>query len=81
MLRDVIARETPALVRPDSELYAVPAVVGAAVIALAWELDAYSPVLAAVIAAGSFGTRLLALRRRARSGGRSRPTRASGRRA
>jgi uncharacterized membrane protein YeiH len=26
VLRDVIARETPALVRPDSELYAVPAV-------------------------------------------------------
>jgi len=50
-------------VRPDSELYAVPAVVGAAVIALAWELDAYSPVLAAVVAAGIFGTRLLALRR------------------
>lgn len=32
-------------------------------IALAWELDAYSPVLAAVIAAGMFGRRLLALRR------------------
>ena len=30
VLRDVIARETPTLVRPDSELYAVPAVAGAA---------------------------------------------------
>ena len=29
VLRDVIARETPALVRPDSELYAVPALAGA----------------------------------------------------
>lgn len=27
VLRDVIALDTPALVRPDSELYAVPAVV------------------------------------------------------
>ena len=37
LLRDVIARETPTLVRPDSERYAVPAVAGALAVALAWE--------------------------------------------
>jgi len=63
LLRDVIARETPALVRPDSELYAVPAIGGALVVAVAWELDAYSPVVGAVAAAAVFGVRLLALRR------------------
>ncbi len=58
----VIARETPALVRPDSELYAVPAVAGAVAVAIAWELDAYGPVLGAV-AAAVFGVRCLALHR------------------
>src|SRR5687767_8119931 len=43
LLRDVIARETPALVRPDTELYAVPAIAGALVVAVAWELDVYGP--------------------------------------
>ena len=63
MLRDVIARETPALVRPDSELYAVPAVAGAIAVAIAWELEAYGPALGAVVAVAVFGTRALALRR------------------
>lgn len=63
LLRDIIARETPALVRPDSELYAVPAIAGAAAVAVAWELEAYEPVLGAVAAALVFGTRLIALRR------------------
>jgi uncharacterized membrane protein YeiH len=63
VLRDVIARETPALVRPDSELYAVPAVAGAVAVAIAWELDAYEPVLGVVAAAAVFGIRALALHR------------------
>ena len=63
VLRDVIARETPALVRPDSELYAVPAVAGAVAVAIAWELDAYRPLLGAVAAAAVFGIRGLALHR------------------
>ena len=61
VLRDVIARETPALVRPDSELYAVPAVAGAVAVAVAWELDAYQPPLGAIVAAAVFGIRGLAL--------------------
>ena len=61
VLRDVIARETPALVRPDSELYALPAVAGALVVAIAWELDAYEPIIGAIAAAAVFGIRGLAL--------------------
>lgn len=63
VLRDVIARETPALVRPDSELYVVPAVAGAVAVAIAWELNTYEPVLGAVAAAAVFGIRVLALHR------------------
>ena len=63
LLRDVIARETPALVRPDSELYAVPAVAGAAAVAVAWEFGAYGPMLGAVTAVAVFGFRGLALHR------------------
>jgi uncharacterized membrane protein YeiH len=63
MLRDVIARETPALVRPDSELYAVPAVAGGAAVAITWELNAYRPALGVVVAATVFGIRGLALHR------------------
>ena len=63
VLRDVIARETPALVRPDSELYALPAIAGALGVSVAWQLDAYGPALGAVAAAAIFGTRSLALRR------------------
>jgi uncharacterized membrane protein YeiH len=63
VLRDVIARETPALVRPDSELYAVPAFAGAVAVTIAWEVNAYGPALGAVVAAAVFGIRGLALHR------------------
>jgi uncharacterized membrane protein YeiH len=62
VLRDLIARETPALVRPDSELYVVPAVFGALAVAVAREFDAYTPALGAAAAGAIFCTRLLALR-------------------
>ena len=63
LLRDVIARETPALFRADTELYAVPAIAGAILVAVLWELEAYEPVLGAVAAAAVFGFRLLAISR------------------
>jgi uncharacterized membrane protein YeiH len=63
VLRDVIAREVPALVRPDSELYALPAVAGALAVAVAWEVDAYGSAVAVVVAGAIFGTRCLALQR------------------
>jgi uncharacterized membrane protein YeiH len=63
VLRDVIARETPELVRRGSELYAIPACLGALAVAVAWELGLYEPALGAVIAAVVFGLRALALHR------------------
>jgi uncharacterized membrane protein YeiH len=63
VLRDVIARETPTLIRSGSELYALPAAAGAAIVALAGELGVYGPLLGAVAAVAVFGVRGLALRR------------------
>jgi len=63
VLRDIIVREIPALVRPDSELYAVPALAGALVIGLAWSFDLAGPTLSAVVAGAIFMVRVLALRR------------------
>ena len=63
VLRDVITRETPTLIRSGSELYAVPAAAGAAIVALAWELGVYGPVLGAASAVAVFAVRGLALRR------------------
>jgi len=57
-----VARETPALFRADSELYAVPAVAGALTIGAAWQLEATTPALEAAVAGAIFGVRLLALR-------------------
>lgn len=62
VLRDVIAREVPALVRADSELYAVPAVIGALVVGTASTVDADSPLLGLGVAAAVFAVRILALR-------------------
>lgn len=62
VLRDVIARETPALVRADSELYAVPAVAGALAVAIGWELGAYTPPFGVAAAAAIFAVRCVALR-------------------
>ncbi len=67
LLRDVIARETPALVRRDSELYALPALGGAIAVAVAWELEAYEPVFGAFISVAVFGLRALALHYRWRA--------------
>ncbi|SDX27752.1 Uncharacterized membrane protein YeiH [Geodermatophilus africanus] len=70
VLHDVIAREVPALVRPDSELYAVPALVGALVVGTASTVGADGPalgagrwVLGAGVAVAVFAVRVLALRR------------------
>lgn len=63
VLRDVIARETPALVRPDSELYALPAVAGALVVAVTSDLDLNHPSVFPAAAGTIFGIRVLALNR------------------
>ncbi|MFC5063679.1 trimeric intracellular cation channel family protein [Actinomycetospora atypica] len=77
VLRDVLARETPALFRADSELYAVPALAGALVVGSASAFGAHSPSLGAGVAAAIFVVRVLALRRHWR-GPRARRRRPSG---
>jgi uncharacterized membrane protein YeiH len=63
VLRDVIARETPALVRPDSELYALPAFVGALGVAVVASAGAFTPLRGAVFAGAIVVVRVLALHR------------------
>lgn len=61
LLRDVVAREVPVLVRPDAELYAVPAVTGALALAFAISRWDYTPQLGVSIACVIIAFRLLAL--------------------
>ena len=61
LLRDIVARETPVLVDPGSTLYAIPATVGALVVVVAWELERYTDVVAAVVAVAIILVRLLAM--------------------
>jgi uncharacterized membrane protein YeiH len=63
VLRDVLIQETPAIARPDSELYAVPALVGGLAVATAWDLGADAPVIGAAAAVAIFVVRLVALDR------------------
>lgn len=63
LLRDMIAREIPALVRPDTELYAVPAVAGVLAVVGLWELGYRGPWIAAGAAAFIFVFRLVAMAR------------------
>lgn len=61
LLRDVVAREVPSLFRPD-DIYALPAVVGAALATLLWSVGALSAVTGVVASAVTFGLRVLSLR-------------------
>jgi uncharacterized membrane protein YeiH len=62
VIRDVLAREVPAVFRPDTALTAIPATAGAAATVALWEADAYGPVAAVAIASAVFLVRLLAMR-------------------
>lgn len=62
VLRDVLANEQPAVLRADSELYAVPAVLGSALVVLITRLRLYGSVTAGLAAALVFAVRLAALR-------------------
>jgi uncharacterized membrane protein YeiH len=73
LIRDVVARDTPLVVRKDSEIYAIPAALGALVVATADANDAYGPaigvaaatvILALRMAALTFGWRAPGARRR-----------------
>lgn len=61
LLRDVVANRDPELFNPK-QLYAVPALAGAAVIAVVWTLGAYSFLTALIVAAGVFALRVGSLR-------------------
>lgn len=63
VLRDVLAREVPMIFRADSQLYAIPAALGAAATVAAHEIDVEPAVAAVAIALAVFAVRLLAIRR------------------
>ncbi|MER7278593.1 TRIC cation channel family protein [Dactylosporangium sp. NPDC000244] len=61
LLRDVIARETPAVVKYDTDLYSIPAMVGAAVVTVAYKLHWPLTVAAPAAAVFVFGFRVVAM--------------------
>lgn len=62
VLRDVLANEVPSLLRWDRDLYAVPAIVGAALVALCLRYDALNPLTSGLAVITAFVLRLLAMR-------------------
>ncbi|MFI6281908.1 trimeric intracellular cation channel family protein [Streptomyces sp. NPDC050988] len=62
VLRDVLANEVPSLLRWDRDLYAVPAIVGSAMVALCIRYDALNTFTSALAVVTAFALRLLAMR-------------------
>ncbi|MCQ4084321.1 trimeric intracellular cation channel family protein [Streptomyces sp. RB6PN25] len=62
VIRDVLAQEVPSLLRWDRDLYAVPAMVGAAIVALLFHFHAFTGVGGGIAALVTFVMRLLAMR-------------------
>ena len=62
VLRDVLANEVPSLLRWDRDLYAVPAIVGATMVALCIRYDALTSFTSGLAALTAFVLRLLAMR-------------------
>jgi uncharacterized membrane protein YeiH len=62
VLRDVLANEVPSLLRWDRDLYAVPAIVGSALVALFIRYDVVNPLTSGFAVATAFSLRLLAMR-------------------
>lgn len=67
IMRDVLANEQPAVLRADTELYAVPAVLGAAIVVLLSYFHLYGAVGATCAALVVFALRIIALRYRIRA--------------
>ena len=61
VLRDVLANEVPSLLRWDRDLYAVPAIVGAALAVLCIRFDALNALTSGLAALTAFVLRLLAM--------------------
>lgn len=62
IMRDVLANEQPAVLRSDSELYAIPAVLGSTVVVVAQSLHVYGSLVASLAALFVFALRMAALR-------------------
>lgn len=62
VLRDVLANEVPSLLRWDRDLYAVPAIVGATMVALCIRFDALDAFTSGAAVITAFALRLLAMR-------------------
>lgn len=62
VLRDILANEVPSLLRWDRDLYAVPAMVGATMIALCIRFDALNAFTSGIAVILAFVLRLLAMR-------------------
>ncbi|MGW3286527.1 trimeric intracellular cation channel family protein [Streptomyces sp. NPDC001002] len=62
VLRDVLANETPSLLRWDRDLYAVPAIVGAAIVVVCIRYDALNPYTSGLAVVTAFVLRLLAMK-------------------
>ncbi len=62
ILRDVLAGQTPSVLRRNSQLYAIPAVTGSILVAAAYSFGYSNTAIQGLAAAGICGFRLLALR-------------------
>ncbi|MFF5441774.1 trimeric intracellular cation channel family protein [Streptomyces achromogenes] len=62
VLRDVLANEVPSLLRWDRDLYAVPAIVGSAMVVLCIRYGMLTPLTSGFAALTAFVLRLLAMR-------------------
>jgi uncharacterized membrane protein YeiH len=60
ILRDMLVGEVP-FIFADRQLYAIPALVGAALTAVLWQADLLVPWSQVLVVAGVFGLRLLSL--------------------
>lgn len=67
VIRDVLAQRTPSVLRPDQEIYAIPALFGALITAVLLEYGHYSLLAGGAVAAAVFVFRVLALRFRWRA--------------
>ena len=62
IIRDVLAGQTPSILRRNSQLYAIPAVAGSTLVAVAYSFGYSNTAIQAAAAAAICGFRLLALR-------------------
>jgi uncharacterized membrane protein YeiH len=61
IIRDVLARDVPAVFRPDTALMAIPAAVGAGATVAAWEADVFGAAVAVTIVVAVFVLRVVAM--------------------